>query len=87
MILSVEYTLPKTLCKVNFYAEKFKRLLKKVNSTNVLLDKYIVRLFLNRLKKNIILLIAFSQPKNVDEVIEVARLSLNYAILSNVLSA
>ncbi|CAG8664085.1 17423_t:CDS:2, partial [Funneliformis caledonium] len=59
--------------KVDFYTGKFKRLLKKVNSSSALLDKYTMRLFLNRLRKNIISLIAFSHPKNVDKAIEAAK--------------
>ncbi|CAG8638362.1 12720_t:CDS:2 [Funneliformis caledonium] len=59
--------------KVDFYAEKFKRLIKKVNSSNALSDKYTVRIFLNGLRKNIISLIAFIHPKNVDEAIKAAK--------------
>ncbi|CAG8606498.1 17327_t:CDS:2 [Funneliformis caledonium] len=59
--------------KVDFYAEKFKKLLKKVDSSSVLLDKYTVRLFFNGLRKNIVPFIAFSYPKNVDEAIEAAK--------------
>ncbi|CAG8557269.1 9475_t:CDS:1, partial [Funneliformis caledonium] len=59
--------------KVDFYAGKFKRLLKKVNSSSALSDKYTVRLFLNGLRKNIVLLVTFSHPKNVEEAIDVAK--------------
>ncbi|CAG8725855.1 17637_t:CDS:1, partial [Funneliformis caledonium] len=59
--------------KVDFYAEKFKRLLKKVDSSKALLDKYIVRFFLNGLRKNIIPFVAFSHSKNIDEAIDAAK--------------
>ncbi|CAG8507491.1 6051_t:CDS:2 [Funneliformis caledonium] len=58
---------------MDFYAGKFKRLLKKVDSSSVLLDKYTVRLFLNGLKKNIIPLVTFSHPKNIEEAIDAAK--------------
>ncbi|CAG8673622.1 3612_t:CDS:1 [Funneliformis caledonium] len=59
--------------KVDFYTGKFKRLLKKVDSSKTLSDKYIVRLFLNELRKNIITLVVFSYPKNIDEAIDAAK--------------
>ncbi|CAG8741391.1 10355_t:CDS:2, partial [Funneliformis caledonium] len=59
--------------KVDFYAGKFKRLLKKVNSSSALSDKYTVRLFLNRLRKNIVPLVAFNHPKNIEEAIDAAK--------------
>ncbi|CAG8556344.1 13942_t:CDS:2 [Funneliformis caledonium] len=49
------------------------RIKMKINSACALPDKYTVRLFLNRLRKNIISLVTFSQPKNVDEAIEAAK--------------
>ncbi|CAG8740919.1 3321_t:CDS:2, partial [Funneliformis caledonium] len=36
-------------------------------------DKYTVKLFLNRLRKNIILSVVFTYPKNVDEAIKAAK--------------
>ncbi|CAG8629169.1 6411_t:CDS:2 [Funneliformis caledonium] len=59
--------------KLEFYVGKFKRLLKKVESSSTLLNKYTVRLFLNGLRKNIIPFVVFSHSKNVDEAIEAAK--------------
>jgi len=59
--------------KVDFYAGKFKKLLKKVDPSLALPNSYTVRLFLNGLRKNIVPLVAFTQPDTVDKAITIAK--------------
>ena len=59
--------------KVDFYAGKFKKLLKKVDPGSALPNSYAVRLFLNGLQKNIVPLVAFSQPDTINKAISTAK--------------
>ncbi|RIB21839.1 hypothetical protein C2G38_2175571 [Gigaspora rosea] len=59
--------------KVDIYAAKFKRLLSQVNLDKGLLDRFIVKMFLNGLKKNNATFVAIAASKDLNEAISAAR--------------